>query len=182
MTVNLPGKMRHRITTWVRALRYLSLSDYCTALILWDVYSRQTHSRTASLMREPQWTVDGFVETLLEKHGERCERGLIKPYRFSVRVPDCIYPLAQNRIREEHYRSDSAYITGLVIYDIDLDVPAGKGIPHARLVSLMKEPKWLRDEVLKQLADDFGNPKRKWPKGVEGRIDDIRQRQLQLRS
>ena len=61
----------------------------------------------------------------------------------------------------------------LIIFALDPDVPAGKEVPHSKLSPLMREPKEIREAVFVQLAADFGDPDRKWPHGIVGRIDDI---------
>lgn len=177
MTVNLPGKLRAPMASEVEQWLYHSQSDYCTALALWDIYSRQHHERTGPLLQLPVWRVESFVDGLLRRRGDPVERGSVKPYRFSVRLPDPLYQLVRVRMKEEGYRGDSAFFIGLIVYALDPDVPPNKkGVPHHHLAELFQRPRRIRDAVLSQIIQDFGKPDRVWPK----RIDELVSAQLRL--
>jgi len=174
ITANLPGHLEEPVRRQARAERYPSQSDYGVGLLLWDIYSRQEHNLTGPLMREPAWAVSAFVEQLLNELGEPPRKpGEVKPYRFNVTVPVVLLPLVQRRAKEERYRSVSAYISGLVLYDLKRRAPDPKKIPHHKTAPLMREPEFIREAVFAQLAQDFGNATRKWPNGIEGRIDEL---------
>lgn len=182
MTVNLPGKLTQLFNAQIKEHLYLGAGDYCIGLVVWDVYSRQKHARTGPLMRMPSWAVDNFVDDLLTSVGSAPLPGALKPSRFTVRLPDLLYPLAVARKAEELYRSMPSYMTGLILFALDPLVPDGKGIPHHKLAPMLQKPKWVRDAVFSKIAEDFGNPERKWPIGLGDKIDEIvdEQRQLHL--
>lgn len=174
ITANLPGRLEEIVRRQAKTERYPSQSDYGIGLVLWDVYSRQPHALTGPLLREPAWMVSSFVEDLLDELGEPPRPpGEIVPYRLAVSVPVDLMPLVRLRTKEERYRSVSAYVSGLVTYDLKRRAPDPKKVPHHKTAPLLREPDIIRNAVFAQLARDFGKPKRKWPKGIEGRIDEL---------
>lgn len=174
LTANLPGKLEPVVRRQWRIEHYPSQSDYGIGLILWDIYSRQPHTLTSPLLLEPTWMVSSFVETLLDELGEPPRKpGEITPYRLNVSVPNVLLPLVKLRAREERYKSGSAYISGLVIYDLKCRAPHPKKVPHHKTSPLLRQPDYIRNLVFAQLAKDFGKKTRKWPKGIEGRIEEL---------
>jgi hypothetical protein len=68
---------------------------------------------------------------------------------FTVSVPDELGSLIKRRVAEEGYHSRSAYIAGLIIWDCYFRHE------HKLTGELMREPQWVRDEVLAELVADF---------------------------
>jgi hypothetical protein len=89
----------------------------------------------------------------------------LKTFRVAANLPGEIEPLVQQRIKEERYPSLSAYIVGLVLFDIYAHRP------HWLTASLMREPQWMRDEVIAELVRDFGTGKS--PGWFEKRVPEI---------
>lgn len=184
ITANLSNRLETALHQQVITHRYPSESAYGLGLAIWDLYSRQPHTLTGPLLRGPRWTIPGFVTDLLEELGDPMAKTKdLMPYRMTVRVPLVLAPFIQLRVKEERYRSASAYMTGLVLYDLKKRPPDPKRIPHYKTAALLSEPEWLQVAVFKRLAEDFGEPLRTWPKGINGRIDEIviQQRQLPLK-
>lgn len=184
VTANLPGFLKPVIERQWKAEHYAGKSEYAVGLILWDIYSRQPHATTGTLMRQPSWMVDSFVRDLMAELGEPpLPPNEVVPYRFSVYIPKVLMPWVKTRATEERYRSASAHIVSLVLYDLKRRAPDPKCVPHHKIAPLLREPLFIREAVYSQLIQDFGNPARKWPKGIEGRIDEliVKQRELPLR-
>lgn len=147
----------------VRQEHYPSESDLGVGLIVWDIYSCQRHELTGPLMRLPRRSVERAAIALAEELGlMEPEARARKPYRFTVSVPAILRPLVQARMKEEHYRSASAYITGLLYFS--LKVRDKKKVPHHKTSPLLREPEWVKDAAFVQIAQQFGEPGRKWPK------------------
>lgn len=73
----------------------------------------------------------------------------LKPVRITVNLPAEIADLVKRRVREEKYPSDSAYFVGLALFDLYARRP------HLLTGELMREPQWLRDQVIAELVRDF---------------------------
>lgn len=173
ITANLPATLEKPLRVDVRERHYSSESDYGVGVILWDVYSRQQHTLTGPLMRLPRWEVEANAEKLAVDLGfnQGSDARAKMPFRYTVTVPAPLVPLVKLRIKEEHYRSASAYITGLIFFALKEQGP--KRVPHHKCSPLLREPDWIRANVFQQLAKDFGKPDRKWPKDLDGRINDL---------
>jgi len=172
ITANLPAMLEKPLRIDVRQQHYPCASDYGLGVILWDIYSRQPHTLTGPLMQLPRWEVELRAETLAEELGFIDKEARAKlPFRYNVSVPTELIPLVQRRIKEERYRSASAYITGLIFFSLAEKGP--KRVPHHKCAPLLREPDWIREQVFARLSTDFGNPERKWPKDLGGRIDQL---------
>jgi hypothetical protein len=89
----------------------------------------------------------------------------LKTFRAAANLPGEIQPLVAARVKEERYPSISAYITGLVLFDIYAHRP------HWLTASLMREPQWVRDQVIAELVRDFDQEKT--PGWFEKRVPEI---------
>jgi len=170
VTANLPGFLEGVIERRWKAKRYASRSEYVIGLLLWDIYCRKPHAFTGSLMKQASWVMETFVRSLVLELGEpEPPPGDICRYRFNVYVPLVLMPLVKTRAKEEGYRSGSAYIVSLVIYDLkEREFPTRVAHPKARDVMNQKDTE--RIAFYTQLAATFGNPNRNWPK----RMNEIR--------
>lgn len=165
ITANLPATLERSVRLEVRKEHYPSESDLGLGLIIWDIYSRQPHTLTGPLMRLPRRDVEKAAQTLAVELGLMDPETKNKmPYRFTVSVPSVLRAPLLARIREERYRSASAYITGLLFFCLQVRHPSPKKVPHHKLAPLLREPDWLRDQAFRQFACEFDNPKRTWPK------------------
>lgn len=183
VTVNVPKYLEEVVERQWQAERYLNRSDYVIGLILWDIYSRQPHKFTGTLLREPTYILLSFVRKLLAELREPAPPVYdVAPWRVGVYVPVGLIPLIKQRRIEEGYRSQAKYLLGLILYDLKFRAPDPKKIPHHKTSPLMREPDIVQQAVIAQLAADFDNPERVWPKGIEGRIAELiaRQRELPL--
>lgn len=165
ITANLPATLERPVRLTARREHYPSESDLGLGLVLWDIYSRQPHEMTGPLLRLPRWEVESAALTLAEELqlSDEDARGR-KPYRFTTSVPGILRKPMMTRMKEERYRSASAYVTGLVFFCLKVREPNPKKIPHHKCAALLREPDYIRDVAFAKLAKDFGNPKRKWPK------------------
>jgi len=91
----------------------------------------------------------------------------LKPFRVTTNIPGELQELVDRRVREERYPSISAYLVGLVLFDLY----ARK--PHLLTGSLMREPQWLRDQVIAELVRDFDDPESKPGGWFEHRIEEL---------
>lgn len=165
ITANLPATIERSVRLQVRKEYYPSESDLGLSLIIWDIYSRQSHDLTGPLMRLPRRDVERAAEKLAVELGlMEPEARARKPYRFTVSVPAILRDALLVRIREERYRSASAYITGLLFYCLQVVAPNPKKVPHHKLAPLLREPEWIREDAFAYFAKEFDNPKRTWPK------------------
>ena len=78
----------------------------------------------------------------------------LKPVRITVNLPAEIADLVKRRVREEKYPSDSAYFVGLALFDLYARRP------HLLTGELMREPQWLRDQIIAELVRDFDKPEK----------------------
>ncbi len=78
----------------------------------------------------------------------------LKPVRLTANLPAEVEPLVERRIKEEKYHSVSAYIVGLILFDLYARRP------HLLTSSLMSEPQWVRDQVIAELVRDFDDPEK----------------------
>ena len=91
----------------------------------------------------------------------------LKPFRVTANLPGEIQDLIERRVREEKYPSLSAYLIGLVLFDLY----ARK--PHLLTGTLMREPQWLRDQVIAELVRDFDDAGAKPGGWFEHRIEEL---------
>lgn len=162
IVANLPELLREPVKIAVRAERHLSESSYGVALILFDVYCRKPHTTTGDIVREPSWVLARYAEEIARDFGCDASAGDLKTYRLAVNVPNVLISAAQVRKKEERYRSDSAYLTGLILYHLHV-FGKDRRPRHERTAPLLKQPDWLRDELIEKIVADTGNPDRKWP-------------------
>lgn len=73
----------------------------------------------------------------------------LKPVKFSGTGPAELKELVKKRIEEEHYKGESAYVMGLILYDLFCRRP------HRITSRLMAEPSWVRDKAIEQIIEDF---------------------------
>lgn len=96
---------------------------------------------------------------------------LLKPWRVSVNVPRALQLPVKKRVRQERYRSESAYLVGLVIKDL-LARQA-----HRITGPLLREPVYILDEFIDRLAveldRDEPNPLNMKASWLEGRIEEM---------
>lgn len=150
-----------------RQEHYPSESDLGLGLVIWDIYSRQPHELTGPLMRLPRRAVEKAADRLAVDLGIVDEEARGKmPYRFTVSVPAVLRPLMHARIKEEKYKSASAYITGLVFFSLAVRPPNPKKIPHHKCASLLREPDFVRAKAFAYFAKAWGDTKRIWPKDL----------------
>lgn len=95
----------------------------------------------------------------------------LKPFRVTTNLPGEIQELVERRVREERYPSVSAYLVGLVLFDLYARRP------HLLTGTLMREPVWLRDQVIAELVRDFDDPDTKPGGWFEHRIEELIQQQ-----
>lgn len=165
ITANLPASLERSVRLEVRKEHYPSESDLGVGLIVWDIYSRQPHTLTGPLMRLPRRDVERAAETLAVDLGLMDPGAKSKmPYRFTVSVPAILRPPLLVRMREERYRSASAYITGLLFFCLQVRQPNPKKVPHHKLAPLLREPDWIREQAFALFAKGFDDPDRVWPK------------------
>jgi Arc/MetJ-type ribon-helix-helix transcriptional regulator len=91
----------------------------------------------------------------------------LKSVRITVNVPGEISELIERRMKEEKYPSISAFFVGLALYDLY----ARK--PHLLTGALMREPQYIRDEVIAELVRDFDNAEKKPGSWFEHRIEEL---------
>jgi hypothetical protein len=88
-----------------------------------------------------------------------------KPVKYCGRGPAELDRLIKKRIEEEHYRSLSDYIIGLIIYDIYCRRE------HKITSRLMAEPSWVRDKAIEQIIEDFEDERKEGKKRPGGWLD-----------
>lgn len=76
----------------------------------------------------------------------------LKSVRITAHIPGELKSLMDVRVREENYPSVSAYLAGLVVFDLHC-----RG-PHVLFGPLMSEPIEIRDAVIAELVRDFDKP------------------------
>jgi hypothetical protein len=91
----------------------------------------------------------------------------LKSVRITVNVPGEIADLIKLRVREEKYPSDSAYFVGLALFDLYARRP------HLLTGTLMREPQWLRDQVIAELVRDFDKDGKRPGGWFENRIEEL---------
>lgn len=82
-----------------------------------------------------------------------------KTVRLVGYIPGEVQSLVKRRIKEEKYTSESAYVNGLVIFDLMCRRK------HKVTAELMRQPQWVRDEVIAQLVRDYDKPDADRPGG-----------------
>lgn len=95
----------------------------------------------------------------------------LKPFRVTANLPGEIQELVDRRVKEERYPSVSAYLVGLVLFDLYARRP------HLLTGSLMREPQWLRDQIIAELVRDFDSAEAKPGGWFEHRIEELLQQQ-----
>lgn len=95
----------------------------------------------------------------------------LKPTRITANVPAELKDLIERRIKTEKYPSVSAYIVGLILFDLYCRRP------HLMTGPLMRQPQFVRDEVIEQLVKDFeeGNRPGGW---FEHRVQELIDRRI----
>lgn len=144
--VTLPGILRETIRTRFREFHYTTFSPFATELICFDLRARRDHDVTQPFADdEPkvQDAVDrtiirgyhpnkprswGLIEKILRGEPWITEpidelRGEFAAFRAHVYFPIKLKPLVQVRWPELGYESLSAYLTGLIRYDLLLGGP-----------------------------------------------------------
>lgn len=91
----------------------------------------------------------------------------LKPIRVTANLPGEVEAAVIERIREEKYPSVSAYIVGLVLFDLY------SRRPHLMTSTLMREPQWLRDQAIAELVEAFHNGGKGGLGWFEKRIDEL---------
>lgn len=91
----------------------------------------------------------------------------LKAARVTANLPGEITELVERRVREEKYPSTSAYLVGLVLFDLYAKRP------HLLTACLMREPQWVRDQVIAEVVRDFDNPAAHAPGWFEHRIEEL---------
>jgi hypothetical protein len=76
----------------------------------------------------------------------------LKTFRLTGHLPGEIQELVTRRIKDLRYPTDSAYVNGLVLFDLFCKRD------HRLTAPLMREPQWVRDKVIEQLVQDFDRP------------------------
>jgi hypothetical protein len=76
----------------------------------------------------------------------------LKTFRLTGHLPGEIQELVSRRIKDLRYPTDSAYVNGLVLFDLFCKRD------HRLTAPLMREPQWVRDKVIEQLVQDFDKP------------------------
>lgn len=95
----------------------------------------------------------------------------LKPFRVTANLPGEIQALVERRVRDEKYPSHSAYLVGLVLFDLHCRRP------HLLTGTLMREPQWIRDTVIAELVRDFDDPTTRPGGWLEHRIAELVQQQ-----
>ena len=95
----------------------------------------------------------------------------LKPFRVTANLPGEIEELFKRRVRDEKYPSESAYLVGLVLFDLHCRRP------HLLTGVLMREPQWIRDKVIEELVRDFDDPATRPGGWLEHRIEELVQQQ-----
>lgn len=91
----------------------------------------------------------------------------LKTIRITINIPGEAEELLEKRVKEERYPSLSAYFNGLFLFDLYARRP------HLLTASLMREPQWVRDQVVSELVRDF-DKEETHPKGwFEIRIEEL---------
>jgi Arc/MetJ-type ribon-helix-helix transcriptional regulator len=93
----------------------------------------------------------------------------LKPFRVTANLPGEIQELVDRRVKEEKYPSVSAYVVGLVLFDLHVRRR------HLLTGELMREPQWLRDQVIAELVRDFDKLEGKPGSWFEHRIEELLQ-------
>jgi hypothetical protein len=91
----------------------------------------------------------------------------LKPFRVTTNIPGELQELVDRRVKEERYPSISAYLVGLVLFDLYARRP------HLLTGTLMREPQWLRDQVIAELVRDFDDPESKPGGWFEHRVEEL---------
>lgn len=93
----------------------------------------------------------------------------LKPIRISVTVPAELEPLIAARIGEEHYHSKSAFMLGLLLFDL------GSRCKHWLTSDLLSGPQEMLDKAVVELLREFPNLPRRdggWFRGMVKAIMD----------
>lgn len=72
-----------------------------------------------------------------------------KPYRVTVNLPRELEQIFKARVRELKYPSESAFLVGLVLFDL-----LSKR-DHRLTGSLMREPQWSRDQFIAEVVKTY---------------------------
>lgn len=72
-----------------------------------------------------------------------------KPHSQTVRIPQVLMPKIEHRWRDQEYPSITAYIIGLIAFDLSCKRP------HSVTAELMRKPQYTRDIILKEICDAY---------------------------
>jgi hypothetical protein len=73
----------------------------------------------------------------------------LKTVRVTANIPGELQPLIERRMRDERYPSLSAYIVGLILFDLYARRQ------HLMTAELMRQPQWVRDQIVAELVENF---------------------------
>lgn len=91
----------------------------------------------------------------------------LKEFRVTVNVPEELKPLVKQRVREEHYPSDSAYFTGLLLFDLI------SRYRHKLTSQMMNEPPEMLDKIVAEIVRDFDKTPRKTGDWLRIRLEEL---------
>lgn len=101
---------------------------------------------------------------------------LHKPEKATIRYPAELKPLIKKRMAEEHYRSESAYFNGLLLFDLTARCK------HWLTAQIVNEPPEILDKVVAEIVRDFNHLPRRDGGWFRGRVKElIAERENELR-
>lgn len=95
----------------------------------------------------------------------------LKPVRITVNIPAQLIPLVKTRMTEEHYHSASAYLVGLLLFDL---VARSR---HAITSTVMSDPPELQEKVFDEIVRDFNNTNRTDSGWFRHRVEEARRKE-----
>lgn len=190
--ITLPGLLESVVEKRWTEFFYPTFSPYALELICFDLRARRSHSLTrplAFLSAEEQEEVDReivhrYIPNATERNGPLIEwlihqawvpsakvvRVSFRTVSFRVNVPKVIAELLPRRVRELRYPSFSAYVTGLVRYDLML------GGPHKHFDGTEMDPERLR--ALDEWTVATFHERRNRKTFIDYRLEEIRGRAM----
>lgn len=90
-----------------------------------------------------------------------------KPKRVSVNVPASMEKALEERYKELHYPSLSAYFVGLAVFDLHCKRP------HTMTATLMREPDYIRDTIIAEIVKEFESKETKPGGWFEHRLKEL---------
>jgi hypothetical protein len=91
----------------------------------------------------------------------------LKSVRATANIPGELQPLIDRRMRDEKYPSLSAYIVGLILFDLYARRK------HLMTAELMRQPQWVRDQIIQELVENFDKPDTRPGSWFEHRIEEL---------